>query len=150
MTEKAPPTVLMIEDDPNDAALFRRALRKSNLSTPVTVVEDGEAAIRWLGAKSDTSSAGEPGWPRIIVLDLKMPRRSGLEVLEWLRTQPAWRRMPVIVFTSSRESSDIAKAYALGVNSYLVKPVSFDAWKEMIRTMHHYWMDLNEKPDPAG
>jgi CheY-like chemotaxis protein len=150
MTDKGKPFVLMIEDDPNDAALFRRALRKSNLPTPVTVIDDGEAAVRWLREKAEASPAGDPEWPRIIVLDLKMPRRSGLEVLEWLRTQPGGRRVPVVVFTSSRESRDIARAYALGVNSYLVKPVSFDAWKEMIRTMHHYWMDLNERPEPAG
>lgn len=149
MTEKTKPSVLLIEDDPNDAVLFRRALRKANVATPVTVVEDGEAAIRWLKTKAESTSAGESDWPGIILLDLKMPRRSGLEVLEWLRRQPAWLRVPVIVFTSSRESEDIARAYALGANSYLVKPVAFDALKEMIRTMHHYWMDLNEKPEPG-
>jgi CheY-like chemotaxis protein len=147
MTGKKKEFLLLIEDDPNDAVLFRRALRKANLSTPVTVVEDGEAAIRWLEARAEPPSPGESDWPRIILLDLKMPRISGLEVLDWIRRQPGGRRLPVIVFTSSRESEDIARAYELGVSSYLVKPVSFDALKEMIRTMHHYWMDLNEKPD---
>jgi CheY-like chemotaxis protein len=149
MTKRKPSTILMIEDDPNDAALFCRALRKTNLATPVTVVGDGEAAIRWLKAKSEPASDRKPDWPRIILLDLKMPRISGLEILEWLRAQPAGRHVPVIVLTSSQEAEDVARAYALGVNSYLVKPVSFDALKEMIRTMHHYWMDLNEQPASA-
>ncbi len=145
--DKIRKTVLMVEDDPNDVALFRRALRKSNLDTEVMVVEDGESAIRWLQAKMDASSPEEADWPWIILLDIKMPRTSGLEVLAWLRQQPALCRLPVIALTSSREREDIAQAYQLGVNSYLVKPVSFDQLKEMVRVMHHYWMDLNERLD---
>jgi CheY-like chemotaxis protein len=140
-------TLLMIEDDPNDVALFCRALRKSNLDTEVEAVEDGEAAIRWMKEKAASSARGKPDWPWIILLDLKMPRVSGLEVLEWIRLQPDWRRIPVIAFTSSRESEDIRRAYELGVNSYLVKPVAFDQLREMIRMLHHYWMDLNERPE---
>jgi CheY-like chemotaxis protein len=140
-------TLLMVEDDPNDVALFCRALRKSNFDTEVTAVEDGEAAIRWLKEKAASSGPGDPDRPWVIILDLKMPRISGLEVLEWIRRQPDWRRIPVIAFTSSRESEDIRRAYELGVNSYMVKPVPFDQLREMIRTIHHYWMDLNERPD---
>jgi CheY-like chemotaxis protein len=139
--------ILMIEDDPNDVALFRRALRKFNLDTEVIVVEDGESAIHWLKAQMESSSPKQADWPWMIVLDIKMPRTSGLEVLEWLRQQPALSRLPVIALTSSREREDIARAYQLGVNSYLVKPVSFDQLKEMVRAMHHYWMDLNERPE---
>ncbi|OGO07588.1 MAG: hypothetical protein A3K46_06640 [Chloroflexi bacterium RBG_13_60_9] len=139
-------SILLIEDDSNDAALFRRAMRKLNLATEVTVIEDGEAAIRWLEAKIASSPPEDAEWPWIILLDIKMPRLSGLEVLEWLRKTPGSCRVPVIAFTSSRESADIARAYELGVNSYLVKPLSFDQLKEMIRMLHHYWMDLNERP----
>jgi CheY-like chemotaxis protein len=149
MAEKLRKSLLMIEDDPNDVALFRRAVRKLNLPIDLTAVEDGAAAIRWLQTTAETSTPEDPGWPRIILLDIKMPRVSGWEVLEWIRRQTAWRRTPVIAFTSSREGVDIARAYGLGVNSYLVKPVSFDNLKEIVRTLHHYWLDLNERPDIA-
>jgi two-component system response regulator len=145
--EKRRKYILLIEDDPNDTALFRRALRKSNLSTEVVVIEDGEAAIRWLQEKADTSLPEDADWPWIILLDIKMPRVNGFEVMEWLRKQPRLCRIPVIAFTSSRESADIAEAYRLGVNSYLVKPLSFDQLKDTVRLMHRYWMDLNERPE---
>jgi CheY-like chemotaxis protein len=140
-------TILLIEDDLNDAELLRRALRKANLHTPVAVVEDGEAAIRWLSTRIESPPANGSERPKIILLDLKMPRMSGWEVLEWLRRQPGGHGLPVIVLTSSQEEEDVARAYKLGVNSYLVKPVSFDELKDMIRSVHHYWMDLNEQPN---
>jgi CheY-like chemotaxis protein len=145
--DKIRKSILLIEDDPNDVALFRRAMRKLNLATEVTVVEDGEAAIRWLKAKADSASPEKADELWIILLDIKMPRMSGLEVLEWIRRNPGLCRMPVIALTSSRESADIARAYELGINSYLVKPLAFDQLKETVRMMHHYWMDLNEGPD---
>lgn len=145
--EKSRKSILLIEDDPNDAALFRRALRKLNLATSLTVIEDGDAAIRWFKEKSCAEPDPLPDWPWVVLLDIKMPRMTGMEVLEWIRRQDRFCRMPVIAFTSSRETTDIAQAYRLGVNSYLVKPLSFDQLKETIRTMHHYWMELNERPD---
>jgi CheY-like chemotaxis protein len=145
--EKIRKSILMIEDDPNDVALFRRALSKSNLDTEVVVAGDGDSAIVWLKSKLENSSPEDAGWPWIILLDLKLPRTSGLEVLEWLRLQPVACRLPVIALTSSLEREDIARAYRLGVNSYLVKPVSFDQLKELVRAMHHYWMELNERPE---
>jgi CheY-like chemotaxis protein len=145
--EKNRKSILLIEDDPNDAALFMRALRKLNLATNLSVIEDGDAAIRWFQEKASAPPAQNPDWPWIVLLDIKMPRMTGMEVLEWLRRESRFSRLPVIAFTSSREPADIAQAYRLGVNSYLVKPLSFDQLKEMIRMMHHYWMDLNERPD---
>jgi CheY-like chemotaxis protein len=145
--EKKRKSILLIEDDPNDAALFQRALHKMNLATDLTVIEDGDAAIRWFQVKASAAPEQNPDWPWIVLLDIKMPRMTGMEVLEWLRRESRFCRLPVIAFTSSREPDDIAQAYRLGVNSYLVKPVSFDQLKEMIRMMHHYWMDLNERPD---
>ena len=147
MMEKIRKSILLIEDDPNDAALIRRALRKLNLSTDLTVIEDGDAAIRWLQEKSSAAPEKKPDWPWIVLLDIKIPRMTGMEVLAWVRRQSRFCNLPVIAFTSSREPADIAQAYRLGVNSYLVKPLSFDQLKETIRIMHHYWMDLNERPD---
>jgi CheY-like chemotaxis protein len=139
-------SLLLVEDDPNDVALFRRAARKADLSEEILIAEDGEAAVRFLeGCAEKTGEQGD-ALPGIVLLDLKMPRKSGLEVLQWLRRQPRLRRLPVIVFTSSRERSDITRAYELGANSYLVKPVSFDQLKEMVQALDHYWLDLNESP----
>ncbi len=140
-------SILLIEDDPDDAALFKRALRTLNLSTRLTVIEDGDAAIRWFQEKASVAPEEIPDCPWIILLDIKMPRMTGLEVLEWIRRQSRFCRLPVIAFTSSRETADIAQAYRLGVNSYLVKPLSFDQLKDMVRKLHQYWMDLNERPD---
>ena len=145
--DKLRKTILMIEDDPNDVALFRRALQKTSLDTEVVVLEDGESAIQWFKERIGSSAPEKNGWPRLVVLDIKMPRVSGLDVLEWLRRQPVLRRLPVIAFTSSREKEDIVRAYELGIDSYLVKPVSFDQLKEMVRVMHQYWMEWNEKAD---
>lgn len=137
-------TILLVEDDANDVALFRRALRKAGIATEVQVAEDGEIAMQILQAASPPEACG---LPRIILLDLKMPRKSGLELLAWIREQPTLRHLPVVILTSSREPSDIRKAYELGANSYLVKPISFDQLKELIRILHRYWFDWNEKPD---
>jgi CheY-like chemotaxis protein len=139
-------SLLLIEDDPNDIALFRRAARKADLTEEILIAEDGEAAVRFLEASAKPLAEQAAGLPWIVLLDLKMPRKSGLEVLQWLRGQPRLRHLPVIIFTSSRERSDIARAYELGANSYLVKPVSFDQLKEMVRVLHHYWLELNESP----
>jgi CheY-like chemotaxis protein len=126
--------------------LFRRAAHKAGLTVEIDNAEDGDAAVRYLETRVEQSADETAGLPWIVLLDLKMPRKSGLEVLQWLRGQPRLRFVPVIIFTSSRESSDIARAYELGANSYLVKPVSFDQLKEMVRDVNHYWLELNENP----
>jgi CheY-like chemotaxis protein len=144
--ERLKKSLLLIEDDPNDVALFRRAAHKAGLTVEIDNAEDGDAAVRYLETRVEQSTDETAGLPWIVLLDLKMPRKSGLEVLQWLRGQPRLRFVPVIIFTSSRESSDIARAYELGANSYLVKPVSFDQLKEMVRDVNHYWLELNENP----
>jgi CheY-like chemotaxis protein len=144
--ERLNTSLLLIEDDPNDVALFHRPVRKAGLSVEIHTADDGDAAIRFLKTKLEQPAGEKSDLPWIMLLDLKMPRKSGLEVLEWLRRQPLLRPWPVIIFTSWRESSDIARAYELGANSYLVKPVSFDQRKGMVREMNHYWLDLNENP----
>lgn len=135
-------TILLVEDDENDILLIRRAFQKANVINPLVVVRDGEEAVAYL-ADLD----GRPV-PEVILLDLKLPRRDGFEVLEWLRAQPGLRRLPVVILTSSSQMPDIQRAYDLGANSYLVKPVSFDGLLEMVRTLGFYWLILNQKPDP--
>jgi len=141
------PTLLLVEDDPNDIMLFRRAKDKTNLANPLQVVEDGEAAVAYLSGQGQYADRNRYPMPALVLLDLKLPRKSGLEVLAWLREQPGLRRVPVVVLTSSKESTDVGLAYDLGANSYLVKPVAFDNLLEMIKALGLYWFILNEKPD---
>jgi CheY-like chemotaxis protein len=139
--------VLLVEDDPNDIVLTRRAFRKAQLPEPIAVVEDGEQAVAYLGASGDFADRRAHPLPDLVLLDLKLPRRSGLEVLEWLRAQPGLKRLPVVVLTSSRESSDVNKAYELGANSYLLKPVTFDALTRIVSDLDRYWRELNVGPE---
>lgn len=139
-------TILLVEDDPNDVLLIQRAFRRANLVNPLQVVQDGEAAVLYLGGQGSYADRDRYPLPILILLDLKLPRLSGLEVLEWLRQQPRLKRLPVVVLTSSRENVDVNRAYDLGANSYLVKPVAFDGLMEMVRTLNQYWLILNEKP----
>ncbi|HYE97758.1 MAG TPA: response regulator [Planctomycetota bacterium] len=143
-------TLLLVEDDPNDILLIQRALAKGNLVNPMRIVRDGEEAISYLSGQGDFSRRDRFPLPSLILLDLKLPRKSGLEVLEWLRNQPDLRRIPVIVLTSSRESADISRAYELGANSYLVKPVDFDGLLEMVKAIGVYWIILNKVPEREG
>ncbi len=141
------PTLLLAEDDPNDVMLFRRAMEKSKMANPLQIAKDGEVAIAYLSGEGIYADRNLYPLPAIMLLDLKLPRKSGLEVLEWLREQPGINRLPVVVMTSSKESADVSRAYDLGANSYLVKPVSFDNLLEMVKVLGLYWFILNEKPD---
>ena len=139
-------TILLVEDDPNDIILIKRAFSKANITNPLQVVEDGEEAIAYLAGKDRYSDRRKYPIPILILLDLKLPRKSGHEVLEWLCQQPGLKRLTVVVLTSSQQSSDINKAYDLGANSYLVKPITFGALVDMVKNLNFYWMILNEKP----
>ena len=137
--------ILLVEDDSNDVLLVKRAFRKAKLNPQIEIVADGDAAIAYL-TRQPPYSDRELALPSLILLDLKLPCRSGLEVLEWIRQQPQLKRILIIVLTSSRENLDVAKADDLGVNSYLVKPVAFEDLVKLMAQVHHYWLDLNEKP----
>ena len=139
--------LLLVEDDPNDVLLIRRAFRKANLANPIHVASDGDMALAYLQGEGAYANRDAFPLPVLILLDLKLPRRSGLEVLQWLRQQPGLKRLPVVILTSSRETADINHAYELGANSYLVKPVAFDTLLEMVKTLNLYWMILSEKPE---
>jgi CheY-like chemotaxis protein len=139
--------ILLVEDSPDDALLIQRAFRKANLANPVQLVRDGEEAVAYLSGAAPYEDRGRFPLPVFMLLDLKLPRRSGLEVLAWVRQESVIRRLPVVVLTSSRESVDVNRAYDLGVNSYLTKPVGFEALMEMVKNVNLYWLVLNEKPE---
>ena len=140
-------TILLVEDDPNDVFLIQRAFRKANLANPIQVMNDGEAAVQYLSGQEPYADRDRYPLPILMLLDLKLPRRSGLEVLEWLKQQPKLKRLPVVVLTSSIEHIDLNRAYDLGANSYLVKPVAFDSLLNMVQTLNQYWLIINESPN---
>jgi len=141
-----PFTILHVEDDPNDVLLVERAMRKVNSASQLHSVNDGDKAIAYFNGENAFSNREEHPLPNLVLLDLKMPRKSGLEVLGWIREQPHLKRLPVVVFTSSKHDQDINKAYDLGANSYLVKPVGFEALLEIVKQVRLYWGALNQGP----
>lgn len=138
--------VLLVEDNEDDVLFVRRAFRRAKLSNPIFDVADGDAAIAYLSGEDEHADRARHPLPTLILLDIKLPRRSGLEVLEWLRAQPDLRRIPVVVLTSSRESADVDRAFDLGASGYLVKPVDFDGLLDMVKTIGVYWMVMSELP----
>jgi CheY-like chemotaxis protein len=141
-----PFSILHVEDDANDVLLVQRAVRKLNVATRIQSVPDGDRAIAYLSGSDEFTDRDKFPLPNLVLLDLKMPRKSGLEVLAWIRGQPGLRRIVVVIFTSSKHDQDINKAYDLCANSYLVKPVGFDALFETIKSLNHYWGTLNQAP----
>lgn len=139
-------SVLLVEDDANDVLLVQRAFRKAGATAPMHVVNDGQAAMDYLNGSGAYANRIAHPLPALVLLDLKLPRKSGHEVLTWLRAQPALKRTPVVVLTSSKESMDVNRAYDLGANSYLVKPVAFADLLNMAQTLDLYWLQLNEAP----
>ena len=137
------PTILHIEDDPNDVLLLEHACRKANVTCDIQRVADGDEAIAYLRGVDGFANREKFPLPRLILLDLKMPRLNGFDVLEWLRHHDKLRTMPVVVLSSSNHDADLKRAYELGVNSYLIKPVSFDSLVEIVKAIHDYWLTLN-------
>jgi CheY-like chemotaxis protein len=142
-------TILLVEDEPDDADLLIRAFRKAGIENPVRHVEDGDAAVAYLAGEAPFGNRQESPLPIVVLLDLKLPRRSGFEVLAWLQDQPALRRLPVVVLTSSGQLDDVNRAYDLGANSYLVKPITTAALHDTVRAVHAYWIGLN-RPAEIG
>jgi two-component system response regulator len=135
--------VLLVEDNRDDVMLTLRALKKHNFINKVVVVNDGAEALEHIfGA----ANSGEPRAPRVIFLDLKLPKINGLEVLRRLKADARTRAIPVVVLTSSQEDQDVAECYKLGVNSYIVKPVEFDSFMRAVSELGLYWMLLNTPP----
>ena len=139
---------LLVEDDPDQVLLIQRAFAEANLVNPLRVVRDGAEAIDYLSGTGAFSDRTRHPLPSLILLDLRLPKKSGLEVLEWIRADPALKATPVVVLTSSSEPTDIDKAHALGVNAYLVKPVRFADLLELVKGVGMYWMILNRSEGP--
>jgi CheY-like chemotaxis protein len=141
--------ILLAEDNPNDVELTLAALHSANLANEVAVVHDGAAALDWLHRRHAFATRPE-GAPAVIILDLKMPKVDGLEVLRQIRADAALRTLPVVILTSSCEESDLVKSYGLGANAYVVKPVEFDGFISAVSRLGVFWAVLNEPPPVAA
>ena len=141
-----PCEILLVEDNPDDVALALHAFRKHKLTNRIVVARDGAEALEFLLGKDSEVVGRSQDVPRVILLDLKLPKVSGLDVLRRLKQDERLRNVPVVMLTSSREEPDIAESYRLGVNSYIVKPVDFDRFTEAVRELGLYWLLLNEPP----
>ncbi|MEP7256982.1 MAG: response regulator [Flavitalea sp.] len=139
--------VLLVEDNPDDAELTIRHLKKNNMANNLFHVKDGEEALEFLFATGRYAEQPEiVRRPRIVLLDIQMPKVNGIEVLQKIKSDPQTKDIPVVMLTSSNEDPDIQKCYALGANSYIVKPVNFDSFAESIKGLGFYWLLLNQLP----
>lgn len=138
--------LLLVEDNPQDLELALRALRKVNLANHIEVARDGAEALDIIFCEGPHAARKIADGPRVILLDLKLPKVDGLEVLKRVKGDPRTRMIPVVVLTSSKEQRDIVESYHLGVNSYIVKPVNFDGFTSAMRDLGVYWLMLNQPP----
>ena len=141
-----PVEILLVEDNPNDEELALHALKKNNLANPIKVVRDGAEALEYIFGTGAYAGRELNPAPKVILLDLKLPKVDGLEVLKRIKSDERTRSIPVVVLTSSREERDIVESYRLGVNSYVTKPVDFEQFTEAVRQMGLYWLLLNQPP----
>ena len=139
-------TILLAEDSPHDAEMAIDALREAHLANPIVHVEDGVEAIDYLFRRGKYADRPE-GDPAVLLLDIKMPRMDGLEVLRQIREHEELKRLPVVILSSSREESDLARSWDMGVNAYVVKPVDVDQFFDAVRTLGRFWAVLNEVPE---
>ncbi len=137
--------ILLVEDNPDDIELTLHSLEENNIANAVDVVRDGRDALDYLFS----AQTAEHGWPRLVLLDLQLPRVGGLEVLRAMKENAASRHVPVVVLTSSREEQDLIASYDLGVNGYIIKPVDFDQFHGAVRTLGLFWLVLNEVPEKS-
>ena len=141
-------TILLVEDNPSDVALTQRAIKKAHITNEMTVAEDGQEALDYLFGTGAYANRDISQLPTVVLLDLKLPKIGGLEVLAKIRADERTRRLPVVILTSSKEEQDLAAGYDLGVNSYIRKPVDFVQFAMAIEQMGLYWLILNEPPPP--
>ncbi len=137
--------ILLVDDSEDDRFFFLRAAATAKVANPIETAEDGQVAIEWLTARIQSLGEGLP-LPVVMLLDLKMPRKSGFQVIEWVRKQEALDALPIVVFTASNQDVDLRRAYAAGANSFLVKPVDHAGLVEMARTLGLYWAMMNRQP----
>ena len=141
--------ILLVEDNPDDQLLTLRALKKTGVKNEVVVAHDGVEALDYVFASGSHSGRDPAVMPQLILLDLKLPRVGGLEVLKRLRSDERTRRLPVVILTSSREQRDMLDGYGLGANSYVRKPVDFEQFVSAVELLRRYWLVLNEDPPAA-
>jgi two-component system response regulator len=142
--------ILLVEDNPDDEALTLRALQRNNITNQVVIAHDGVEAIDYLFGQGAYEGRDPCDLPQIVLLDLKLPRMDGFEVLKKLRADPRTKLLPVVILTSSKEQQDLVQGYGLGANSYGRKPVDFDQFVQAVRQLGLYWLVLNEKPQSAS
>lgn len=138
--------ILLVEDNPDDLKLCLRALKKAALSNRIQVARDGAEALEWVFCEGAYALRKIEDTPKVILLDLKLPKVDGLEVLQRIKSDPRTKSIPVVVLTSSKEQSDIVRSYNYGVNSYLVKPVNFESFARAVQELGMYWLLLNQPP----
>jgi CheY-like chemotaxis protein len=142
--------ILLVEDDENDVLLLQRAFRRAGIMNPLQIVRHGDDAVAYLEGSGEFADRSTHPFPVFMLLDLKLPRRTGLEVLEWVKERTGLKRIPIVVLTSSKNDDDIDRAYELGANSYVVKPVSFETLIELAKSLELYWLVLNERPNVSA
>lgn len=145
-----PIEILLVEDNPSDVKLTLNAFARHKLSNRIHVARDGEEALDFLFCREAHAARDIAQRPKLVLLDLKLPKIDGLEVLKQLKTDPRTSTIPVVILTSSKEERDVVAGYRLGVNSYIVKPVDFDQFTEAARTLGLYWLLLNQTPVMSG
>jgi len=143
-------SILLVEDNPDDVALTLRALKQNNIRNEVVVARDGAEALDYLFGKGIYANRDIAVFPQVILLDLKLPKVDGLEVLRQIRSNPKTKLLPVVILTSSKEEQDLLKGYETGANSYIRKPVNFEQFVEAVRHLGLYWLVLNEIPQLSG
>jgi CheY-like chemotaxis protein len=146
MAETVLPTILLVEDTPSDAALIRRGFDKTNVLNPIVWVKNGQEALAYLSGLGQYGDRIRYPLPALILLDLDLPEMTGFELLQWKRTQPYVRRIPVVVLTIDKATSAINAAYDLGANSYLVKPGDPEEIMRIVKSIQEYWLGLNQPP----
>jgi two-component system response regulator len=139
-----PVEILLVEDNLDDAEMTINALRKKNLASTITHVEDGEEALEFLFAEGRFAGRSRIEQPKLILLDVKMPKLNGLEVLKIIKSDKRTSKIPVVMLTSSKEEPDIHEAYSLGANSYIVKPVTFNSFADIVSSVGFYWLLVNQ------
>ncbi|MFH0976624.1 MAG: response regulator [Spirochaetota bacterium] len=146
MTEQNIVDILLVEDNPNDVELTLIALKKNNLANNIRVVKDGEEALEFIFGGGRYLSRNVDLRPKVILLDIKLPKVDGIEVLKQVRSSDKTKKIPVVILTSSKEERDIVESYRLGVNSYVVKPVQFEDFIDVVRDLGLYWLVINQPP----